>query len=120
METRVRTCLRLLAALEALGEQEFAQLRAGDFNGARATRRNAEPLFASLGEMSGVTDGEVLSRARAVLAIRARMQAWLDDEVSATRDSLDRISSARQRLGRIAPAYRARGRSTTPQLCVRG
>jgi hypothetical protein len=120
VETHDRTSLRLLDAIEHLGVQEAAQLRAGDFSGAADTRQRAEPLLRSLGAQAGTDNEQILARVRAVLATRHQTQEWLDREIDVTRSSLARIDSAHQRLARIAPAYCGNGADVAPQLCLRG
>ncbi len=120
METRDRTSLRLLEAIEHLGVQEAAQLRAGDFPGAADTRQRAEPLLRSLDAQAGTDNEQVLARARSVLAARHQTEEWLDRELAVTRRSLARIDSAHQRLARIAPAYCGSGAAVAPHLRLRG
>ena len=120
METPTATRLRWLDALEQLSRREAAQLRAGDFDGARQSRQQAEPLLTSLIGIAGTEDSLVRARTAAVLAIRQRTHEWLTAELTITRKALDRVGSAQRRLEQIAPAYRGSDDNPGAQFSAQG
>jgi hypothetical protein len=120
VETPTATRLRWLDALEQLSRREAAQLRAGDFDGARQSRQQAEPLLTSLIGIAGTEDSLVRARTAAVLAIRQRTHEWLTAELTITRKALDRVGSAQRRLEQIAPAYRGSDDNPGAQFSAQG
>jgi hypothetical protein len=120
VETPTQTRLRWLDALEQLSRREAAQLRAGDFAGARQSRQQAEPLLTSLIGIAGTEDTLVRARTAAVLAIRQRTHEWLTNELTMTRSALERVGSVQRRLEQVAPAYRSPDDGTPSQFCAQG
>lgn len=120
METPRQRCVRLIAALEDLADQESACVRANDFAAVIDVQRRAAPLVAYLIDHGpSVADAGIRQRLGTVIALRDRTAAEIQRRVNETRHKLDELRMAQQRVSQVAPVY-GTTRPSRRKLCAVG
>jgi hypothetical protein len=111
METPARTVSRLVAALEALVEQESVQIAARDYAAVFRTQQRVAPLVERLGQMgSAAADEDSRSRMACLVVKRRASQAHIAARISSLREELASVGRRRaglRRLAKIVPLYAA-------------
>lgn len=105
-KTETQRCLRLLGALEDLLDQEATCLHAKDFVAVQEIQARTAPLVTALAEEGpAVLTEELRGRVAALVSRREKSVAWLQEELTATRERLQNLDATGRRVGQIAPVY---------------
>jgi hypothetical protein len=107
METPAHACVRVIAALDDLVEQEAAALRNEDWTAVAGLQERIEPLvdFLTLEGMQGTNGSELRDRMAAVYARREGTSRLLARTIEQTKRDLEQTRVVRRRVAQIAPAY---------------
>ena len=118
MESSAQRCSRILTALEDLVAQEWAALRAREFDTACDLQDRAAPLvdFLASQRLDEVNDETLRSRIADLHLRRQQTADWLSAEITLARAELQQTCLAQRRVAQIVPAY---GHAATPQSQLR-
>lgn len=107
METPVQRCVRIMAALEDLVDQEAAALTNADWDAMIALQGRVGPLvdFLTTHASDGVARLELGERLPALHARRNQTSSALARQIECVRNELHQTRVARVRVAQIAPAY---------------
>jgi hypothetical protein len=107
MEAPAHACVRVIAALDDLVEQEAAALRNEDWTAVAGLQERIGPLvdFLTLEGMQGTNGSELRDRMAAVYARREGTSRLLARTIEQTKRDLEQTRVVRRRVAQIAPAY---------------
>lgn len=121
MESKLKTCHRLLGSLEELAQQEAACRNSGDVVALAALFERAAPLVAFLAEHGpALADSGLRARLAAWLVRRKETSVWLSGQVAEAREKLASVDAARGRASLVRPVYGGGLDARRPRLAAIG